>query len=170
MKLLKLNPTEVAIARELGRLRDEHQEQRNREQGKKPFVVANPNHTQRQINEYGAGGELAIAKYYNCYPDFSYGLDHAGYDLILPTTHQKIDVKVSLDNYKNVAVPKMKARFVDQCDVYIFLKAVFNGKDFPGYEVQGYAEPREIFKPEYIRDDIKLAAYLYPIHKLNKLR
>ena len=91
----------------------------------------------------GMAGEIAVAKYFNRFPDFSVGPHRRGYDLII--SGRKVDVKTTTYN-PGYLQPKLNKKFED-ADIYLLVTA-----DLPHYTIQGGATAQDLLRKTNIKD------------------
>ena len=95
----------------------------------------------RDIN--GMGGELAVCKYFNRWPDLSIGPHYSGYDL--KVKGKRVDVKTT--TYDPGYLQANKNKSVNACDIYILVHA-----DFPNFEIIGGALSRHLISRANLND------------------
>ena len=78
----------------------------------------------------GMGGEIAVCKYLNSFPDLSIGPHYSGYDLTV--NDKKIDVKTTTYNPGYLTAHTKKQ--VNACDIYILVYAALPRFTILGYE------------------------------------
>ena len=91
----------------------------------------------------GVGGEIAVCKYFNKYPDLTIGPHYRGFDLKVGKT--KVDVKTTtyLPGYLQSKTNKTKK----DCDVFILVHA-----KFPDFTILGGIQSEEFLQPWNIKD------------------
>ena len=92
----------------------------------------------------GMAGEIAVAKYFNRYPDLTIGPHYSGYDLMI--AGKKVDVKTTTRN-PGWLQAKLKKKVTD-ADIYIMVTA-----DMPHYTIQGGATAQDLIQQHNIKDD-----------------
>jgi len=91
----------------------------------------------------GMAGEIAVAKYFNRYPDLTIGPHYSGYDLMI--AGKKVDVKTTTRN-PGWLQAKLKKKVTD-ADIYIMVTA-----DMPHYTIQGGATAQDLIQQHNIKD------------------
>ena len=91
----------------------------------------------------GVGGEIAVCRYFNRYPDLTIGPHYRGFDLKVRNT--KIDVKTTtyLPGYLQAKTNKTSK----DCDMFILVHA-----DFPTYTIIGGIRAEEFLQDWNIKD------------------
>ena len=135
---ITLNQIEQYLAKTVG------QERRNQNQqnGRNSDELALDN----DIN--GFGGELAVARAINAYPDFTIMPHRRGYDLtkIENGKEYTVDVKTTRSNPGSLMAKRWKK--VDDCSLYVLV----HGK-LPRYEIQGWVWSRELINDSNLMDN-----------------
>ena len=91
----------------------------------------------------GMGGELAVCKYFNRWPDLSIGPHHSGYDL--KVKGKRVDVKTT--TYDPGYLQAKPTKKVTACDIYILVHA-----EFPNFEILGGAASRHLISRVNLKD------------------
>lgn len=91
----------------------------------------------------GMAGEIAVAKYFNRFPDLSIGPHRRGYDLII--TGRKVDVKTTTYNPGYLQCKTHKK--IQDADIYLLVSA-----DMPHYTIQGGATSHDLLRKTNIKD------------------
>tara|TARA_R110002096_G_scaffold397090_2_gene593033 strand:- start:501 stop:980 length:480 start_codon:yes stop_codon:yes gene_type:complete len=91
----------------------------------------------------GAGGEIAVAKYFKVYPDLSTGPHRRGHDLTV--NEHTIDVKATTYNPGYLQCKTYKQ--VADADWYILVHA-----NFPEFRILGGAPAEELLQDHNIKD------------------
>ena len=91
----------------------------------------------------GAGGEIAVCKYFNRYPDLSIGPHYSGYDL--KVKGNKVDVKTT--SYDPGYLQAKTKKKVDDCDVFILVHV-----SFPTFTILGGARSSDLLQDVNIQD------------------
>ena len=91
----------------------------------------------------GTGGEIAVARYFNCYPDLSIGPHRRGYDLEVNGT--TIDVKTTTFNPGYLQAKTKKK--VSDADMYILVHA-----SFPTFTILGGVRAAAFLQDYNIKD------------------
>tara|TARA_R100000049_G_C1894809_1_gene46682 strand:+ start:118 stop:627 length:510 start_codon:yes stop_codon:yes gene_type:complete len=91
----------------------------------------------------GVGGEIAVCKYFNRYPDLTIGPHRRGYDL--KVKGQRVDVKTTTYNpgYLQAQINKK----IQDCDIYILVYA-----EIPHFEIMGGSRSSDFIQPFNIKD------------------
>ena len=120
----------------------------------------NGNHSKRQkldpdIN--GMAGEIAVAKYFNRFPDLTIGPHRRGYDLVIKG--KRVDVKTTSYNPGWLNCKTYKK--IDDADIYVLVHC-----DLPHYTIQGGATAEDLicetnikdsgFGPQYVLEHFQL--------------
>lgn len=90
----------------------------------------------------GLGGELAVAKWLNIYPDLTTYARQGGVDLI-SNTGKRIDVKTTM--YKTGKLLAMMNTAYPDIDIFVLVTAVF-----PVFIVRGWATKEELLRPNTV--------------------
>ena len=88
-------------------------------------------------------GEIAVAKYFNRYPDFTVGPHHNGYDLMV--AGKKVEVKTS--SYKPGLLQQSLKKKVTDADVYVLVHI-----DLPHCEIMGGVAAEDFIHQSNVRD------------------
>ncbi len=91
----------------------------------------------------GMGGELAVCKYFNRWPDLSVGPHYSGYDL--KVKGRKVDVKST--TYNPGYLQASKNKHVNACDIFILVYA-----KFPEFEIIGGATSEQLISRANLSD------------------
>ena len=91
----------------------------------------------------GVGGEIAVCKYFNRYPDLSIGPHRRGYDLKVKGS--RVDVKTT--TYSPGYLQCQTTKLIQDCDIYILVYA-----NFPHFEIIGGMHAKEFLQPWNIKD------------------
>ena len=91
----------------------------------------------------GMAGEIAVAKYFNRFPDLSVGPHYSGYDLMI--AGKRVDVKTTKYN-PGYLQAKTKKKLED-ADIYILVSA-----DVPHFTIQGGATAQQLIQSHNIKD------------------
>ena len=91
----------------------------------------------------GMAGEIAVAKYFNRFPDLSVGPHRRGYDLII--TGRKVVVKTTTYNPGYLQCKTYKK--IQDADIYLLVSA-----DMPHYTIQGGATSHDLLRKTNIKD------------------
>jgi len=91
----------------------------------------------------GAGGEIAVAKYFNRYPDLSIGPHRRGWDL--EVNRRTIDVKTT--TYQPGYLQAKTYKKIKDADMYILVHAAF-----PIFTIIGGVKSEELMQEHNIKD------------------
>lgn len=91
----------------------------------------------------GMAGEIAVAKYFNRYPDFSVGPHRRGYDLVV--AGRKVDVKTT--TYQRGFLQVKAHKKIEDADIYVLVYA-----NIPEYVIMGGAYSHELIQQQNIKD------------------
>ena len=91
----------------------------------------------------GAGGEIAVCKYFNRYPDFSIGPHYSGYDL--KVQGKKVDVKTT--SYDPGYLQAKTKKNPSDCDVFILVHV-----SFPTFTILGGARSSDLLQSINLQD------------------
>lgn len=91
----------------------------------------------------GMAGEIAVAKYFNRYPDFTVGPHHNGYDLMV--AGKKVEVKTT--SYKPGLLQQSLKKKVTDADVYVLVHI-----DLPHCEIMGGIAAEDFIHQSNVRD------------------
>ena len=109
----------------------------------------------------GIGGEIAVCRYLNRFPDLSIGPHHRGYDLV--AKNKKIDVKTTTYN-PGYLQAKINAR-IEDADIYILVHA-----HFPEFTILGGASADQLINQSNVRDMGYGQKYVLEQSQLQSLR
>tara|TARA_Y100001951_G_C11247957_1_gene244574 strand:+ start:221 stop:688 length:468 start_codon:yes stop_codon:yes gene_type:complete len=104
-------------------------------------ISRGPRKLEPDIN--GAGGEIAVCKYFNRYPDLSIGPHFSGYDL--KVKGKKVDVKTT--TYDPGYLQAKTKKNPSDCDVFILVYA-----SFPRFTILGGAQSADLLQQVNIQD------------------
>lgn len=140
---INLNEEEQAIAKFIAEKR-RLTNRRNKVEEKK--LGPNPG---MEIEIGGYGAEMAVAKAFNVYPDFTTHSRSGGYDLIIGKgkKQKRVDVKYTDNSNGNLIAPIKKGREKNGPEIYFLVI----GK-FPKYRLIGWCKREEFLKKENIKD------------------
>ena len=113
-----------------------------------------------QIEYDGVLSEMAVAKKFNAYPDFTTEIRKGGYDLLIRGL--RADVKST--RYDNVIMCIHKGKDPDACDIYVSTR--INIED--NVEILGYIESAKAITDKNIGDLGHGPCYVIHVDKLNK--
>jgi len=91
----------------------------------------------------GMGGEIAVCKYFNRFPDLTVGPHYSGYDL--KVKGKRIDVKTT--SYNPGYLQAKSTKKADACDLYILVYA-----EFPRFEILGGAKTHYLLQDCNLKD------------------
>jgi len=91
----------------------------------------------------GMGGEIAVCKYFNRFPDLTIGPHFSGYDLKIKG--QRVDVKTT--TYSPGYLQAKQTKKQDACDIYILVHA-----EFPRFEILGGVTAKELIHNGNLKD------------------
>ena len=91
----------------------------------------------------GMGGEIAVCKYFNRFPDLTIGPHFSGYDLAVKG--QRVDVKTT--TYSPGYLQAKPTKKQDACDIYILVHA-----EFPKFEILGGVTAKEFIHDGNLKD------------------
>lgn len=135
---IKLNRAEQVLARYLA----EERFNNARQKGKPNEKVGDQPDWYTDLN--GIGGEIAVAKHFNVYPDTEIDLDNLPeHDLII--RHKKVDVKTT--KYTDGRLLATLKKNLDSVDVYILVIG-----EFPIYNIVKWCFSKELIHPDNIRN------------------
>ena len=100
-----------------------------------------PRKLDQDIN--GMGGEIAVCKYFNRFPDLTIGPHFSGYDLTVKG--KRVDVKTTTYNPGYLQAKPTKK--IDACDLYILVYS-----EFPRFEILGGATSFEFIQSGNLKD------------------
>jgi hypothetical protein len=106
----------------------------------------------------GFGGEVAFARMFNCYPDFTTHIRVGGHDAITRKGY-KVDIKTTRGNPPCLRVKGNKDG--EGVDVYVLMHC-----NWPHFECIGYVYKEEILRPEYLSNYKGEEWYSIPKDKL----
>jgi hypothetical protein len=135
---ITLNPVEEALCRDIAKRRYNS----NRSNGVADKKIG-PQDTQ-ETDENGIGGEVAVAKFLNLYPDMVIKPQSKTYDL-MSRKGSRIDVKTT--KYKNGRMLATLKKHVEDCDVYVLVTGVL-----PKYKIVGWIKSEDLIKDENVVD------------------
>lgn len=127
MLVVQLNKDERTLVEKISKERTKH----DRRVGRKDLLRAHKNKA-RFIEVNGLGGEYAVAKALNLYPDIN-TQDISNYDLILPDG-RKLEIKTT--EYKT---GRLIIKTKNRADLYILVTGTM-----PSYTVVGYIKADEV--------------------------
>lgn len=91
----------------------------------------------------GMGGEIAVCKYFNRFPDLTIGPHFSGFDL--KVKGKRIDVKTT--SYKPGYLQAKSTKKKEACDIYILVYACF-----PEFEILGGVTSEKFIHSVNIKD------------------
>ena len=133
---VSLNDAEFAIANFMAKMRCSTNEANGVAE---KMIIENGNSL--VINKIGMCGEMAVAKFLDAYPDFTYQSRSGGFDINFRGF--SIDVKTS-PKHKEMMVPEFKIR-QPHPDIYI---KVFGDSDKNPFEITGWCYSHNLFLEE----------------------
>jgi hypothetical protein len=113
-KRIILNAGEIRVATHIGKCRN----QANIDAGVKSQKKSHE--SEEQIDIDGMLSEIAAAKYFNVYPDFTLEVRSGGHDLIVRGL--RVDVKCSRYNGDTPLMTIAINKKADQCDIFVMTK------------------------------------------------
>jgi hypothetical protein len=137
MEKIVLDKAEVKLAKYLAA----HRYRSNRNNGVRDKQVGDQGKAFIDLN--GVGGELAVAKALNVYPDLSLSPRAGGSDLV--SKGKRIDVKTT--HYPAGRLLAVTDKNPDDCDIFILV----TGR-MPEYEIKGWCYSAELINPDAIGD------------------
>jgi hypothetical protein len=108
----------------------------------------------------GMGGEIAVCKYLNSFPDLSVGPHYSGYDLTV--NGKKIDVKTTTYNPGYLTAHPKKQ--VNDCDIYILVYAAL-----PRFTIQGWVTSANLIQDSNLKDTGYGSRYTLESSQLRKI-
>ena len=91
----------------------------------------------------GAGGEIAVCKYFNRYPDLSIGPRYSGYDL--KAKGKKVDVKTT--SFDPAYLQAKRKKTTKDCDIFILVHV-----SFPTFTILGGATSTQLLQDVNLQD------------------
>ena len=104
-------------------------------------ISRGPRKLEPDIN--GAGGEIAVCKYFNRYPDLSIGPHYSGYDL--KVRGKKVDVKTTTYNPGYLQAKTKKNP--NDCDIFLLVHV-----SFPTFTILGGAKSTQLLQDVNMQD------------------
>ena len=134
---ITLNEAEIRLAKYIGKCRFDNA----RNNG-----IANQkmgSQSNQLTDENGMGGEIALCKFLNCYPDMEIVLDLPSYDLVY--RGKRIDAKTT--TYKDGRLLATLKTSLGDADIYVLVTG-----QIPDYTLAGWALETELLSDSNIRD------------------
>jgi hypothetical protein len=162
MNMIKvtLNEGEQELVMMMGHLRNQRHQDRGEigaaygREGVPREVLVEDGHIQ------GFGAEMAFAKAYNRYPDFSLKPDD-GYDIVM--NHKvRVNVKHTRLEYGRLLAPIESQ--VDDCDSYVLVRG-----ELPTYYIIGWCYSLDLIREERIDYTLPVPGYAMPTHELQPM-
>jgi hypothetical protein len=91
----------------------------------------------------GMGGEIAVCKYFNRFPDLTIGPHFSGYDLKIKG--KRVDVKTT--TYSPGYLQAKNTKKMDACDIFILVHA-----EFPRFEIIGGVTAADLIHDGNLKD------------------
>ena len=106
-------------------------------------------------------GEIAVAKYFNRYPDLTVGPHHSGYDLIV--AGKKVEVKTT--SYNPGLLQQSLKKKVTDADIYVLVHI-----DLPDCNIIGGVAAKDFIAQSNVRDTGYGSMYTMESSQLKPLR